>query len=283
MQEIVGQRNQWLVSLVSRVMREDAVAVTLEDLLTDDRGIFSVAGMSSLLEFIEKFGMELFPSASEGSFDTQRLMRRCLSADLLRDQVRAIIAKGEVTQVEFKSSLRHDYKLAALHPGLELSTKNGSKIRDQVMKAICAFYNTDGGQILVGVSDDKRVLGLEPDYPLVRRSNSVSGDMDAWLQRFNQDLIDCFEDPGAVKRCVHAEPVEVDCKTIVRIQVGRGQSLGFITLYDSKCGHPEAFVREFVTSRALRPSDIEGHVLARSMIRDDRNTNSGRILEISAA
>jgi hypothetical protein len=283
MQEIAGQSSRRLNPLVPRVMRSSAITVTLKELLTDEEGICSVARLTEVLAFIEYWGMELFPPASEGALDAERLLRRRLGADLLREEVRATIAQGEITPVEFKSSLRFDYKLAALGTGLERDPKVGKNIRDQVMKAICAFYNTDGGQVLVGVSDSKVVLGLEADFPLVRRANSVSGDLDAWLQRFNQDLTDCFVDPVALKRCVHAEPVEIDAKTIVRIQVGRGQSLGFIRLSEAKCGHPEAFVREFVTSRALQPHEIEGHVLAREPVGTSRRGGLARGIETSAA
>jgi hypothetical protein len=283
MQEIADAVSSMLSLLVPRVMKSGAVTVTLEELLTDEAGDCSVGRLSEVLAGISSWGMELYPPASEGSFDTERLLRRALPEELIREQVRAMIVRGEITAVEFKSSLRFDYKRAALGEGLELEPKNGNKIRDQVMKAICAFYNTDGGEVLVGVSDSGCVLGIDSDYPLVRRSNSVSGDLDAWLQRFNQDLSDCFVDPGAIKRCVHAEPVDFDCKTIVRIQVGKGQSLGFIRLSDAKCGHSEAFVREFVTSRALQPHEIESHVLARDAVGGGRRLHAVRGMETSAA
>lgn len=32
------------------------------------------------------------------------------------------------------------------------------------LKTICAFANTNGGQLLIGVSDDKKIFGLEQDY-----------------------------------------------------------------------------------------------------------------------
>ena len=32
------------------------------------------------------------------------------------------------------------------------------------LKTICAFANTNGGHLLIGVSDDKKIFGLEQDY-----------------------------------------------------------------------------------------------------------------------
>jgi hypothetical protein len=283
MQEIASQCGRRLSPLVPRVMMEGMITVTLQDLLADEEGGWSVTRLPDVLGFIESFGMELFPPASEGPVDTQRLLRRRLGEDRLREQVRETIVRGVIATVELKSSLRYDYEIAALGIGRERETKAWMSIRDEVMKAICAFYNTDGGQILVGVSESKNVLGVEADYPLVRRANSGSSDVAAWLERFKEDLADCFVDPVALKRCVHAEAVEIQGKTVIRIQVGRGQSLGFIRLSDAKCGHPEAFVREFVTSRALQPHEIEGHVLAREADDIGRRPRAVRSVEVSAA
>jgi hypothetical protein len=57
--------------------------------------------------------------------------------------------------VEFKSSLRWDYNLQKLNPVLE----------KQVVKAVVGFLNSDtGGNLVIGMDDQKQVLGLEPDY-----------------------------------------------------------------------------------------------------------------------
>jgi predicted HTH transcriptional regulator len=52
-----------------------------------------------------------------------------------------IIRKGEGVNIEFKSTI---------HKG----------IRREIVETICAFLNTSGGTILIGVEDDSRVIGL---------------------------------------------------------------------------------------------------------------------------
>ncbi len=38
------------------------------------------------------------------------------------------------------------------------------------MKTIAAFGNTDGGIFLIGVDDDKNILGLENDFQTLKKS-----------------------------------------------------------------------------------------------------------------
>jgi hypothetical protein len=65
-----------------------------------------------------------------------------------------LIADGEDDELEFKSSLRWDFK--------ELSINR--KLEDVVVKTVAAFANSQGGTLLVGVTDSGEILGLEADY-----------------------------------------------------------------------------------------------------------------------
>jgi len=73
-----------------------------------------------------------------------------------------MIADGESEELEFKSSLRWDYKQGIIN----------KKLEDVIIKTVSAFANSDGGTLLIGVDDDGNVLGLENDY------SSLSGDKD---------------------------------------------------------------------------------------------------------
>jgi len=81
-----------------------------------------------------------------------RKERRSL-ADLLR--------RDECVTLELKSSLRWDYELERVNKDLEYA----------VIKTIAGFANTKGGTLLIGVSDDKRALGLERDCSTLKRKD----------------------------------------------------------------------------------------------------------------
>lgn len=69
------------------------------------------------------------------------------------EKIKSIIEKGEGPKLEFKSSIR-----ANLH------TENVDKnIENAMLKTLVAYLNTEGGTLIVGVSDKGEVLGLDKD------------------------------------------------------------------------------------------------------------------------
>jgi predicted HTH transcriptional regulator len=72
---------------------------------------------------------------------------------LSSQQVRRLLRQGEGDHVEFTSTVRFNLK----------SGKNDKSIELAVLKGITAFLNTAGGTLLVGVSDEGEVLGMDPD------------------------------------------------------------------------------------------------------------------------
>jgi len=67
------------------------------------------------------------------------------------DYVLELIRRGESKKLEFKSTLRMNL----------MSGKPDWNIEHAVLKTIVAYLNTDGGVLLVGVSNDGEVLGIE--------------------------------------------------------------------------------------------------------------------------
>ena len=64
-----------------------------------------------------------------------------------------LIGGGESDAVEFKSTLRVN-----LHTG-----RQDNRMEQAVFKTLASFLNTNGGTLLIGVSDDATPLGLEND------------------------------------------------------------------------------------------------------------------------
>ncbi len=70
-----------------------------------------------------------------------------------------ILQDDENRYLEFKSSSRWDYRQEKYNPELE----------NVIFKTIAAFGNTDGGILLIGVDDDKNILGLEKDFNTLKK------------------------------------------------------------------------------------------------------------------
>jgi hypothetical protein len=65
-----------------------------------------------------------------------------------------LIAEGESDELEFKSSVRWDYK----------QTNVNKKLEGAILKSVAAFANGQGGTLVIGVGDNGSPLGLERDY-----------------------------------------------------------------------------------------------------------------------
>ena len=78
------------------------------------------------------------------------------NAELLK-----LIQKGETEYIEFKSSLRWDYREEKVNKILE----------DVILKSINAFANAKGGNLFIGVDDDMDILGLENDFKTLKKQD----------------------------------------------------------------------------------------------------------------
>jgi hypothetical protein len=83
-----------------------------------------------------------------------RLKKRKSKKELTTSDVLGLIEKGENAKVEFKSSLRHDYR----------QIKTDKNLESVILKSIAGFLNSNGGTLIIGVDDDGEILGLENDY-----------------------------------------------------------------------------------------------------------------------
>jgi hypothetical protein len=84
------------------------------------------------------------------------------------EQIGDLIRKGESETLEFKSSLIWDYK----------KDSASSEVERAVAKTVCAFMNSNGGTLMIGVDDKGCVLGLEKDFSSLRK-----GDKDGFEQK----------------------------------------------------------------------------------------------------
>ena len=88
-----------------------------------------------------------------------------------------IVEKGENDLIEFKSSLRWDFRQEKVNKSLE----------SVISKTISAFLNTEGGMLFIGIDDDGNAIGLENDYKTMSKKNR-DGFMLALTNLINQDL-----------------------------------------------------------------------------------------------
>lgn len=72
-----------------------------------------------------------------------------------------MISSGEHGYLEFKSTMRWNWRENHLD----------RKMEEIILKTIAAFSNKDGGKLIIGVTDEGEIIGLEPDYGTLKEAN----------------------------------------------------------------------------------------------------------------
>lgn len=110
-------------------------------------------------------------SAREVAARLQELRNR--RADLER-----FLTSAETATLEFKASLR-----TPLDPPRANDSKSEKErkrsLEHEVIETIAGLLNTYGGTLLIGVKDDRSIVGIEVDFP------NVSGSTDGWCRTFD--------------------------------------------------------------------------------------------------
>lgn len=80
------------------------------------------------------------------------------------EEVQELILSEESDTLEFKSTLRYDLR----------SREVNKKLEYVIAKTVAAFMNSEGGSLLIGVDDNKNILGLQDDISTLSKP-SIDG------------------------------------------------------------------------------------------------------------
>ncbi|GAB7023056.1 AlbA family DNA-binding domain-containing protein [Salidesulfovibrio brasiliensis] len=186
--------------------------------LTSDRFIYAFAVFIIVFGGAALYFLRRFRSRIEGA----GLRRAYVSGSELRE----LIAEGESDRLEFKQTLRYNVKAG----------KNGREIELASIKTVTAFLNTNGGTLLIGVSDEGEILGLDDDKfenddrALLHFTNLLGQHVGVKFQPF-----------------VNARAVVVDGKTVIRVNCVRADQPAFLINGQNE----EFYVRSGPASRKL--------------------------------
>jgi hypothetical protein len=147
-----------------------------------------------------------------------------------------IIQEGESNQVEFKPALLYNFS----------TQKAGIGVKGIIAKAICAFLNSNGGILFIGLSDNGEPQGLSHDFSLSKDKD----EKDFFNLEFDQ-MVDYFLS-FSVKSNISGEFYQIDNKDIFVVTVTPSKHRPiFLKGQNGK----EFYVRGEASSRQL--TDIE--------------------------
>jgi hypothetical protein len=116
------------------------------------------------------------------------------------EKVKALVAGGETRTVEFKETY-------------SLCLKTNQKVvgvMESSLKTIAAFLNSDGGDLLIGISDDGEIKGIENELNKFDKDS-----IDNFLKRFRNNLVKYFG--KGIYPLIDQKIVNVDGKIIFQI------------------------------------------------------------------
>ena len=150
-----------------------------------------------------------------------------------------LIKLPESATLEFKSSMRSD-KHGTVNKALE----------QVIVKSVSGFMNAQGGVLLIGVTDDGTILGIERDLMTIRRQ-----DTDGYENHLTTLLNSAIG--AAATTNVHIAFEAVDGKTVCRVTAKRSPS----PVFTSQKGQEDLFyVRLGNSTRPLGPKETHEFV-----------------------
>lgn len=149
------------------------------------------------------------------------------------NDTRSLLYNVESQNLEYKSTLRWDLKLRKVNTALE----------DVVCKEMCAFMNTGGGDLLLGVNDDGVPIGLEADYLTLKSKN-----YDGFIQHIT-NLINKYFGKNA-NSYVSMEQIQTENGEICKCSIKQSQKPIFL----NKDGEKKFFIR---ANNTCQPLDAE--------------------------
>ena len=150
-----------------------------------------------------------------------------------------MMESGEHDKLEFKTSLRWDVQRQQVNKELEKT----------VMKTVAAFLNSEGGHLLIGVSDSGQPIGLESDFHSLPKCDS-----DGFENHFN-NLFNNMIGPE-FRRKVRLKFSNIWGKTICLVNIESSHKPVYL-----KTGNSEDFyIRTGNVTTPLRMSEVATYV-----------------------
>ena len=152
------------------------------------------------------------------------------------------IARGEGPRLEFKSSIRWDHRELTVNKELERV----------IAKTVAGFMNHDGGTIVVGVTDEGSVVGVEPDIASLQKKPTQDG-----LALHITEILTKYLG-ASTAAMVAMSFASIDDKSVVVMSADR--ALGPV-FFDHE-GAPEFYVRSGPSTRQLNVKEATDYIAA---------------------
>lgn len=195
-------------------------------------------------EILEKFIKDDIIQQYSGIPNYEDILRTIID-EKQTTSLNEVIELGENNTVEFKSSLRYCLK----------NKRVDKKIEHSAIKNICAFLNSSGGKLLIGVTDDKEIIGLEDTDFITFKENDKK---DAFLKHFDNLISKYFGNNLSMNLIVTFETLKQ--KTVACINVLPNNQEPIFLKNPEKNNIEEFFIRRNASSVNLKMSELYKYI-----------------------
>jgi len=175
------------------------------------------------------------------------------TSDLLNSRIQKMLDEGgENPKVELKSSFAIDTKYKQNKPGLGITEYLSEKLKSKLAQEICAFLNSDGGEIFIGINNDLQVIGCADDFEASGLSGSEEDRADLLVRR----LIDQkFHNPKSVGSHLQIQSTRFLDKPVILIEIASMENIAF--LKPNSGSSAQLYKRVGTNAEPILFSDIE--------------------------
>jgi hypothetical protein len=159
--------------------------------------------------------------------------------DLIDQKITKLVFEPESNILEYKSSIRWDYIKKEYNRLLEVP----------VLKTIAGFLNTNGGQLTIGVDDNKEILGLSADIETLTKQNE-----DGYLQFITNLVSNSLG--NEVMAILKVNFYSMQDKRVCVIEVNKSTKPIFIKRGDQR----EFYIRSGNTTKMLNPEEVYNYI-----------------------
>jgi len=149
-----------------------------------------------------------------------------------RNDIKDAIVGGESEMCEFK-------------PFVDL---NDREKRFEIEKTVCAFSNSQGGQLFLGIDDEGEVIGLARN--LAKRYGANATDQG---EAYAKDIRTLLRETLKDNQCFTINPVSIYGSTIIVIDIQRSLETNYLL------NSGQAFIRRGATSMKMAPPEVLSH------------------------
>jgi hypothetical protein len=156
-----------------------------------------------------------------------------------------LIKKGENKTLEFKSTLCYDLKENARKPHIEHS----------ILKTIAAFLNSEGGTLLIGVTDEGGIHGLDDDLKVL---GSKGDPRDNFNKAFDNLISNNFG--RDIHRLLHLTLESIEGKLVAKVEIKEKAPEEVFLVNKEKNSSEEFYVRLNASSVALSGKELSKYI-----------------------